>query len=513
MRQATGQHTSVWRWTALPELSPLAGNAVCDVCVVGAGIAGLTTAYLLTRAGLKVCVVEMNQMGGGETGRTTAHLTHALDDRYFNLEKLHGQSGAQIAAASHTAAIDLIESIVRDEKLDCAFERLEGYLFLKPGDPADTLERELEATHRAGLSAVEKVARAPLTSFDTGPALRFPRQAQLHPLKYLAGLTEAILQRGGKVFTNTRAQKITGGSVATITTQAGHTITAAAVVVATNTPINDVVTIHTKQAGYQTYVIGARVPAGAVPWALYWDTGDPYHYLRLHQLDSDADLLIVGGEDHKTGQAEHPEQCFSRLEAWTRAHFPMLTGIEYRWSGEVMEPVDGLAFIGPNPSGEANVYIATGDSGNGMTHGTIAGLLLTDLIQGRQNEWAQLYDPARVTPRALKEFVRENLDLAVYLTDWVTGGTTDEVANLPCGSGAIVRSGLRKLAVYRDAAGTLHEHSAVCTHLGCIVHWNNTEQTWDCPCHGSRFDPYGKVLHGPASRDLAPVKASKQGAG
>src|SRR6185436_7044789 len=195
-------------------------------------------------------------------------------------------------------------------------------------------------------------------------------------------LTQAILQKGGKIFTKTRAKKIGGGSSATITTFSGHVITAAAVVVATNTPINDVGTIHTKQAGYQTYVIGARVPAGSVPLALYWDTGDPYHYLRLHHLNDDSDLLIVGGEDNKTGQEEHSEQCYSRLEAWTRERFPMIQGIEYRWSGEVMEPVDGLAFIGPNPSGEANVYIATGDSGNGMTHGTIAGILLADLIQG-----------------------------------------------------------------------------------------------------------------------------------
>jgi glycine/D-amino acid oxidase-like deaminating enzyme/nitrite reductase/ring-hydroxylating ferredoxin subunit len=461
---------------------------------------------------LKVIVIDASQIGGGETGSTTAHLTYALDDRYFNLEKLHGQAGAQMAAASHSASVDLIESIVRDEKIDCAFERLDGYLFLKPGDPADTLDRELEATHRAGLTMVEKVARAPLVSFDTGPALRFPQQAQFHPLKYLAGLTQAILQKGGKVFTKTRAQKISGGNSATITTHAGHIITAAAVVVATNTPVNDVITIHTKQAGYQTYVVGARVPAGAVTPGLYWDTGDPYHYIRLHHLGDDSDLLIVGGEDHKTGQEENPEQCYSRLEAWTRAHFPLLTQIEYRWSGEVMEPVDGLAFIGPNPSGEANVYIATGDSGNGMTHGTIAGMLLTDLIQGRKNEWADLYDPARLTPRALKDFVKENFDLAVYLTDWVTGGTADEVAEIPRGTGAILRRGLRKIAAYRDAAGTLHEHSAVCTHLGCIVHWNNAEQTWDCPCHGSRFDPYGKVVHGPANRDLEPVKAERRGA-
>jgi glycine/D-amino acid oxidase-like deaminating enzyme/nitrite reductase/ring-hydroxylating ferredoxin subunit len=507
------QDNSVWRQAAVPELPPLDRDAQCDVCVVGAGIAGLTTAYLLTRAGLKTLVIDMNQIGGGETGRTTAHLTHALDDRYFNLEKLHGQSGAQMAAASHTASIDLIESIVRAENIDCSFERLDGYLFLKPGDPADMLDRELEATHRVGLVAVEKIARAPLNSFDTGPALRFPQQAQIHPLKYLAGLTQAILQKGGKVFPNTRAKKITGGSSATITTFSGHTITAGAVVVATNTPINDLVTIHTKQAAYQTYVIGARVPAGSVPLALYWDTGDPYHYLRLHHLSNDFDLLIVGGEDHKTGQEENSEQCYSRLEAWTRERFPMIEGIEYRWSGEVMEPVDSLAFIGPNPSGEANVYIATGDSGNGMTHGTIAGMLLTDLLQGRQNTWAELYDPARVTPRAVKDFVKENLDTAVYLTDWVTGGTADEAAEIPHGAGAIVRRGLRKIAAYRDAAGTLHEHSAVCTHLGCIVHWNNAEQTWDCPCHGSRYDPYGKVIHGPANRDLAPIKASRQGAG
>jgi glycine/D-amino acid oxidase-like deaminating enzyme/nitrite reductase/ring-hydroxylating ferredoxin subunit len=508
--------TPLWRQIDLPEYSSLQGNVQCDVCIIGAGIAGLTTAYLLRRAGLKVFVVEDDQIGSGETGRTTAHLSNALDDRYFKLEKLHGAVGAQLAAQSHTAAIDLIEFIIREEKIECGFERVEGYLFLTENDTIETLERELAAAHRAGLTEVEKVDQSPLQTFETGPALRFPRQAQFHPLQYLAGLATAFTRRNGKIYTRTRAREIKGGKSAQVIVTSGHVITTKAIVVATNTPINDIVTIHTKQAAYQTYVIAASVPRGSIPAALYWDTGDPYHYVRLQSgsLDTDEgeafDLLIVGGEDHKTGQDDDPKARYAKLEAWTRERFPMVFNIEYRWSGEIMEPVDGLAFIGPNPGDEPNVYLATGDSGNGMTHGTIAGMLLADLIQQHDNEWAQLYDPARLTPRALGEYARENLNAAARLAEWLTKGDVSSPEEIPLGSGAVMRQGLSKVAVYRDTNGKVHKHSAVCPHLDCIVHWNNAEKTWDCPCHGSRFDPYGQVLHGPANKNLGVIKESHQ---
>jgi Rieske Fe-S protein len=298
-----------------------------------------------------------------------------------------------------------------------------------------------------------------------------------------------------------------GGSRGIVNTREGPTVTTDAIVVATNTPVNDKLVIHAKQAPYRTYAIAVPVARGVVPKGLYWDTPDPYHYARLTRGPDEAhDLLIVGGEDHKTGQADDAEARYGRLEEWTRERFPVLGTPRYRWSGQIMEPVDGMAFIGRNPLDADNVYVATGDSGNGMTHGTIAGLLLTDLIMGRANPWAELYDPSRKTTRATLDFARENLNVAGQYTDLITRGEVDALEEIPPGTGAIMRRGLGKIAVFRDADNGIHAFSALCPHLGCVVRWNHAEETWDCPCHGSRFTARGEVVNGPANRNLEPAE-------
>jgi nitrite reductase/ring-hydroxylating ferredoxin subunit len=281
-----------------------------------------------------------------------------------------------------------------------------------------------------------------------------------------------------------------------------------AVVVATNSPVNDRVKIHTKQAPYITYALALAAPPGLTR-ALYWDTHDPYHYVRLGHARGHQEQLIVGGEDHKTGQAHDHAERFARLERWARERFPTAGPVTHRWSGQVMETVDGLAFIGRNP-GEDNVYIATGDCGMGITHGTIAGLLLSDLILKRDNPWAELYAPGRKRLGALGAFLRESLNVALQYASWVTPGEVSSAAEVQPGSGAILREGLRKRAVYRDEQGGLHVCSAVCPHLGGIVTWNAAEQTWDCPLHGSRFDCRGKVVNGPANSDLQPVPQAER---
>jgi len=491
----------VWIASAqIPSYSALLSDVTADVCVVGAGIAGLTTAYLLTQVGKSVVVIEDGAVGSGMTSATTAHLANALDDRYVEIERLHGERGAALAAESHTAAIDKIEAIVAREKIDCDFERIHGYLFAAPGDD-DLIDRELAAAWRAGLYNVSKIGRAPLT-FDTGPCLQFPSQGQFHPLKYLAGLARAIENGNGRIYTGTHADTITGGKDAKVVARGG-TISAGAIVVATNAPVNDRVVVHTKQAPYMTYVIGAPVPRGSVTRALYWDTEDPYHYIRLYSIGSATDLLIVGGEDHKSGQGDDTAARHPRLEAWARERFPAMAPVAFTWAGQVMETVDGLAFIGRNPMDHDNVYLVTGDSGMGMTHGTIAGMIITDLIAGRANSWAALYDPGRVTLRASGEYAKEAINTAAQYKEWVTGGDVSSPDEIAKDSGAVLRHGVTKVAVYRDPTGTLHERSAVCPHLGCIVAWNAAEKTWDCPCHGSRFDKFGEVINGPANRGLA----------
>jgi Rieske Fe-S protein len=241
--------------------------------------------------------------------------------------------------------------------------------------------------------------------------------------------------------------------------------------------------------------------------ALYWDTEDPYHYVRLERSKEIGcdELLIVGGEDHRTGQADDGAERYLRLEAWARNRFPSMRGVEFRWSGEVQEPADGVAFIGRNPGDHPNVYIATGDSGMGMTHGTIAGILLSDLILGREHSWAKLYDPARKPTGAPVEYARENMSTAAQYVDWVKPAEVKSVDDVPVGTGRIVQRGLSKIAVFRDEQGRVTERSAVCPHLQCIVQWNSAEQTWDCPCHGSRFKCNGAVINGPANCDLGPA--------
>ncbi|WP_299757277.1 FAD-dependent oxidoreductase [uncultured Pontibacter sp.] len=509
MKKESGATLPVWmNQLQLPPTKTLEENLSCDVCVVGAGIAGLTTAYLLAKEGKRVVVLESKDIGGGETSRTTAHLSNALDEQYYNLIKLFGKDGARLACQSHAQAIDKIEEIANEENIDCDFTRIDGYLFAASAEEEEKLMQELEALQQIGWQDVVMRKRCPVDTLTAFPCLHYPNQGRFHVMKYLNGLANAFIDKGGRIYTGSHVKEFRSGAVATAVTAEGYAVAANHLVVATNTPVNDRVTMHTKQAPYRTYAIGVQVPKDSVADALYWDMKDPYHYIRLQKEttgESRYDLLIVGGEDHKTGQHAHPIECFQELERWTKLKFPEAQEVLYRWSGQVFEPVDGLAYIGRNPGDEENVYIATGDSGHGMTHGTIAGILITDLIMERPNPWAKLYDPSRVSLKSVGEFLKENLNVAAQMKDFVTPGDVDELADVIPGTGRIMRKGAQKVAVYCDQDGVRHQCSAVCPHLGCVVSWNSVESSWDCPCHGSRFDPFGKVITGPASSDLGPA--------
>jgi len=502
---ASAAKKSIWSVTQdLPSSDLLTHNAETDVCVVGAGIVGLTTAFLLGKLGRAVILLDDGPVASGETQVTTAHLSSAIDDRIANIERWHGADGARLAVQSHVSAIDQIERISTELDIACDFHRVDGYLFLAPGDSEDTLREECAAAQRAGLTA-EMIPRAPFKSCDTGPCLRFPNQARFHPLKYLTGLTEAIKKQDGKIFTHSHCDSIHGGDVCRVTV-GQQIVKSKAVVVATNSPINDMFAIHTKQAPYMTYVIGARISRGTVADGLYWDTLHAYHYVRLQECDSTHDWLIVGGEDHKSGQSQNSDQCHERLRIWAAERFP-IGDVEFTWGGQCMETMDGLAFIGRNPLDKENIYIATGDSGMGITHGTIAGILLSDLITGRDNPWERLYEPSRKTLRASSAFAKENLNVAVQYGKWLTPGDVESSEEIEWDHGAVVRRGMTKIAASRDAYGKLTEVTAVCPHLGCMVQWNKAERTWDCPCHGSRFAADGQCINGPANVDLAPAKS------
>lgn len=482
---------------------PLQSDSLADVCVVGAGIAGLSTAYMLACEGKSVIILNEGRIGSDETGRTTSHLSNALDDRYCELERLHGIDRTRLVAESRTAAIDAIEAIIQAEHIQCDFERVDGFLFAPSTSNREQLEKEKEAAERAGL-VVEWESRAPIQDFDTGPCLRFPRQAQLHLMNYLHGLAQAFGRLGGRIFTGTRVQEVEAGSPAIVQTALGPEVRTNAVVVATDVPALEPYGLYTPKALYRTYAIAVPVPRGSVARALYWETSDRCHYVRLGSSEarSPDDLLIVGGEDHQATYMDESDEHFKRLEAWTRERFPQVHAVECRWSGQVTGPVDGLALIGRHPLGRENVYIACGDSGHDMTHGIIAGMVLKDLICGRSHRWAPLYDPSRLTVRAFYELTKENIDAGSQSADCRKEVDVDSIERIAPGQGATILNGWTKLAVYRDEYGAYHRRSAVCPHLGGIVSWNSSQKSWDCPCHGSRFDPYGTVIHGPANSNL-----------
>lgn len=497
--------TSTPLWTALapPPHEPLPrlpAGLTADVCVIGAGIAGLSVALSILQNGRRVVVLDREGIGGGETLRSSAHLSSALDDRYCELERWHGEDGARLAAHSHQLAIDQVEQWVRAHEIECDFARVDGYLLRAPEDDGNVLEREFNAALRLGQPVI-RVAHAP-SAERWGPALKFPNQGRVQISRYLHGLAAAVQRAGGRVFGHAEVVDVQGGDAPRAVTADGHEVRAGCIVVATNVPFHHRVAMHTKQAAYRSFVLAARVPVGEVADALYWDTADPYHYVRVQPGgQGDYDYLIVGGEDHKTGQPEQDVDRFGRLERWARDFCPLLGPVEFRWTGQIIEPADGMAFIGADP-GEDNVFIVTGDSGNGLTHGTLAGPLLAALTAGEVHPWASLYDPARKTPNA--DWWSENANVALQYRDLLAAGDQSDVDDIARGQGAVLRRGLHRLATFRDESGILQVFTARCPHLGCSVRWNGDESSWDCPCHGSRFDPHdGRVLNGPAAHGLS----------
>ena len=489
--------------TPVVDAPKLTTDAECDVVVIGSGIAGLSTAYELSRFGKSVIVIDRGGIGRGMTSRTTAHLATELDDFYSELIRVRGEEEARLYHDSQVAAVNRIEAICRDEGIDADFARLDGYLFPAEDSHRSDLEEEFEACRSIGVD-VEWADRAPVPGIDTGKALRFPNQGRFHPTKYLAGLARAIEARGGRFFSETVhvGDEEKDGRVE-ITTEAGPIIRAGVAVFATNSPTNDKVEIHSKQLPDRTYVIAGPVPKGSVADALVWDTYEAYHYVRIQPLD-DEDLLIVGGGDHRSGECEDIEGRIAELEAWTREHYPALTRIDYRWSGQVLEPIDFMPYSGRNPGSE-NIYVHTGDSGQGITNGVAGSLTILPLIIGEDSRYAALFAPDRKTAAlaSVAEFVRGQAGAVKNFAEYLGPGEIGSPDDLEPGQGALMRSGVKKLAVYKADDGSITTRSAACTHLGCLVHWNGFEKCWDCPCHGSQFAPDGQVLNGPAVSPLA----------
>lgn len=496
-------------------LHPLLHDLSTEVCIVGAGIAGLSTAYHLLRSGVSnVTVVDAHSLGEGETPRSSGHLTYALDEHGVKLAHIHGKRAIRNVLRSHAEAIETIETLIKTHSIECDFKRVDGYLFESEHFGHEDLERERQLFFEAGLDGVRLMNSGPIKGmrgFEGLSCLYFPRQAQLNPALYLVGLAQVVRDLGGKIYVNTPIVEIHGGSPASLVTKDANRITADAVVIAGNAAIGNKVSLVHKMTSYRTYAIAGLVPHGSVEEGLHWDSENPYHYVRVDTSydgvgASEHDILLVGGEDHRTGQQKRFEDYFLALERWTRFHYPKFEWVTARWSGQIVVPHDGIAFIGRQASYGENVFVATAFSGNGLTYGTIAGMLLSDLIQGNSHPWIDLYDPDRIRVVATASGIRDNLNTVLQYRDWITSGEAVSVDEIRANEGRVLREGMTKVAIYRDPYGRLHRFSASCTHLGGLVRWNDAEKTWDCPCHGSRFDCLGTVLAGPATRDLERIE-------
>jgi glycine/D-amino acid oxidase-like deaminating enzyme/nitrite reductase/ring-hydroxylating ferredoxin subunit len=477
-----------------------------DVAVVVGGLTGLTVAYLLATQGKSVAVLERDRCGQIDTGRTTAHLTMVTDARLKKLEAQLGRPHTQAVWDAGLAAIAEIARLVRAHGIDCDFEWVDGYLHAPIGavdrEDVNDLREEAALAQELGFDA-EFVDEVP---FAKTPGIRFTDQARFHPVKYLAALTKEINAAGGEIFERSPVDEFFDDPLGIRTGR--HRIRCRDIVLATHNPLVGVESLtgatlfQTKLALYSSYVIAGRVARESVPDALYWDTGDPYHYLRI-EPHGNHDLVIYGGEDHKTGQVSDTDACFERLERDLTAQIPKFS-VSHRWSGQIIETPDGLPYIGRMTDHQ---YAATGFSGNGMTFGTLAGMMIADAILEGRNPWTDLFEPGRKALRhGLWEYIKENADYPYYMIrDRFAGAEGRSLRAVKRGSGKVIEYRGTKAAVYRDEDGATTVRSATCTHMGCLVGWNAAERTWDCPCHGSRFAPEGGVISGPAESPLPEV--------
>jgi glycine/D-amino acid oxidase-like deaminating enzyme/nitrite reductase/ring-hydroxylating ferredoxin subunit len=495
----------VWQRVKRPRFQKVGSNGQFDAVVIGGGITGVTTAYLLKQAGKKVCLLERNRIGFVDTGLTTAHLTMVTDLRLSQLVSKFGEEGAALVWQAGAHAIDVIEANVNELEIDCQFHRVPGYLhesILGKQDESSDLEKDAELAKKLGFAA-EYLANVP---YFNRPGVMFPNQAKFHPLKYLMAVAAAIEGNGCRVYEHADVEEVQDDPQRVMV--GGHEIRAEYVIIATHVPLQgktgfvNAALFQTKIYPYSSYVIGAKLPKKLIPDASFWDTTDPYYYLRVDPGNRN-DYAIFGGNDQKTGQEESAQQRFDSLRETLLNIIPQAKP-DRQWSGQVIETNDGLPYIGETAPRQ---FVATGFSGNGMTFGTIAGAMARDRLLDRENPWQQLFSVDRQkVVGGTWNYVTENVDYPYYyVKDRLALPEKSSPESLQPGEGKILAVNNQRVACSCNDDGELSAVSAVCTHMGCLVHWNNAEKTWDCPCHGSRFQASGEVLAGPAESPLEKV--------
>jgi glycine/D-amino acid oxidase-like deaminating enzyme/nitrite reductase/ring-hydroxylating ferredoxin subunit len=495
-------------WQAAPQsiiAAPQAVDIVYDVLVVGAGITGLTAALELQQSGRKVVIAERHSIGFGTTGGTTAHINTFADTTYKEAESAFGKEGAQLFADAISEGFGLIKNHIQNYRIDCDFEMKTGFLYAEDEKQTEALDSIFDGARMVGI-AVDHAEKVP-TPVPFLKALRFEGQAQFHPVKYLQGLVKAFLDAGGIILENTPIETLEKTGKVHAAISGNSRIRAEKVIYATHIPpgIN---TFSFRCAPYRSYVLGVMLESDTYPDALVYDMQEPYHYFRTHLIDGKK-LLIAGGNDHKTGHND-PEKAFSDLEKYIKKYY-QVSSVKYRWSSQYYTPVDGLPYIGQMPEAAEGVFCATGYNGNGMMLGSISGKILADLAMGKGSKYEHIFSPERLKPFAgFNAFVKENADVAYhFVADRFGIHKTDTLKRIKPGTGKLLLVDNRKIAAYRDESGQLFALNPVCTHAGCIVAWNGEEKSWDCPCHGARYNIHGQVLAGPAVQPLGIIKSEK----
>jgi len=477
----------------------IANGKLFDCLIIGGGITGLTTALLLQKEGKQTAIAEAHTVGFGTTGGTSAHLNTFADTTYAEAESAFGETGAKLFADAIGEGFQLIKTNIEDYRINCDYTSKTGYLYAENEEEVKQLSEIYQSALKVGVS-VQYVSEVP-TPVSFKQALAFDGQGQFHPLKYLTGLSKAYIDAGGIIMEHTLIDNVTTKDGIHIAASGERELQAKAVVYATHMPPN-INVLNFECAPYRSYVMAAKLKSGQYPDALIYDCQEPYHYVRTHIIDG-QELLLVGGLDHKTGHGD-PEKAFAALEKYIRDYYAV-SSIKYKWSSQYYVPADGLPYIGQMPLADRGIYCATGYNGNGMMLGSVAGQILSDLVAGRGSKYEKLFNPGRIKPiDSFSEFVKENADVAYhFVADRFGLHETDSLKRLEKGQGKVVETDGQKVAAYRDENGVIHALNPVCAHAGCVVSWNSEEKSWDCPCHGARYDIDGQVLTGPATKPLA----------